>query len=96
MIKPKEDDMMVGEAVSGGMKKKKSMKIFPHMRMEHQFFPEAKKMEVGKEYEVTLKLKCTGLSISKFQNDSEFDIVGVEFGKESNSKSEKDEEDEEE
>ena len=29
-------------------------------------------------YKVTLELKQTGLSISKFQNDSEFEIQGFE------------------
>lgn len=61
--------------------KGKSKKTYPHMRMEHQFFPEAKKWEVEKEYTVTLKLKMTGLSISRFQNDSEFDIVGIDIKK---------------
>ena len=75
-IKPQTDEMMIGSEV--GVKKGETRKIYPRLRLEHQFFPEAKKMEVGKEYEVTLKIKMTGISISRYQNDSEFDIVGIE------------------
>lgn len=57
----------------------KNKKFLPHFRMEHKFFPEAKKWKVGEEYTVKLKLKMTGISISKFQNESEFDIVGVDM-----------------
>lgn len=63
---------------NGGLKKSEPHKTYPTIRLEHQFFPEAKKMEVGKEYEITLKVKMTGISISKWQNDSNFDIVGFE------------------
>lgn len=76
-IEPKTDEMMIGE-VGNVPKKAEPKKIYPHLRLEHQFFPESKKWEVGKEYEVTLKLKMTGLSIARWQNDSEFDIVGFE------------------
>ncbi len=62
-------------------KKGESKKVFPTLRLQHDFFPEAKEWKVGKKYEVKLILKQTGLSISKFQNDSEFEIVGFE-GKE--------------
>lgn len=74
-IEPKVDEMgpcgMVGTS-----KKHEPVKTYPRLRMEHLFFPEVKKWEVGEEYTMTLKVKMTGLSISKFQNDSEFDIVG--------------------
>jgi len=74
-IKPKEDENHCGLVGKDGEKKKR----FPHLRLEHDFFPEAKKWEVGKEYHVTLKLKMTGISISRFQNDSEFDIIGADM-----------------
>ncbi len=70
-IVPKEEDF----GCCGPGKKGESRKVFPKLRVEHQFIPETKKWEVGKEYTVKLKLKMTGLSISKFQNNSEFDIV---------------------
>lgn len=78
-IEPKTDEIMRGSPVESGLKKGEPMKIYPHIRLEHQFFPETKKWEVGKEYEVCLKMKMTGLSISKYQNDSEFDIIGCEM-----------------
>ena len=53
-------------------------KVFPRFRIELIHLPEAKKWDIGKEYTVTLKLKMTGISISKFQNDSEFDIIGID------------------
>lgn len=80
-IEPKTDEMMVGCSAEG-TGKKETRKTYPRLRMEHQFFPEVKKWEVGKEYTVTLKLKMTGISISKFQNDSEFDITEVGYGNE--------------
>ena len=76
-IEPKTDEFMHGEVV-GKSPKKESKKIFPHLRLEHRFFPETKKWGVEKEYTVTLKLKMTGLSISRFQNDSDFDIIGFD------------------
>jgi len=78
-IEPKVEEHMNAIVGEGPSKKKESIKIYPRLRMEHQFFPEAKKWEVSEEYTVTLKLKMTGLSISKFQNDSEFDIIGVDI-----------------
>jgi len=58
--------------------KSEDKKFFPRFRIELIHLPEAKKWEIGKEYTVTLKLKMTGISISKFQNDSEFDIIGID------------------
>lgn len=75
-IEPKVDEMY-GPG-SGGLKKAESHKTFPTLRLEHQFFPEVKKWEVGKEYEIALKVKVTGISISKWQNDSNFDIIGFD------------------
>lgn len=80
-IIPKEDSMMNGPMMSEDTPTTKATKkIYPTLRLKHEFFPEAKKMEVGKEYEVELKLKMTGISISRFENDSEFEIIG--FGSE--------------
>lgn len=77
-ITPKVDEYMTDGPVGPSKSKKEPTKIYPRLRLEHQFFPETKKWEVGKEYKIELKVKMTGLSISKFQNDSEFDIVGFE------------------
>jgi len=81
-IEPKTDEMGPMVETSGKMKKHEPIKTYPNLRLEHDFFPEAKKWEVLKEYTVTLKLKMTGLSISKFQNNSEFDIIGFGTGSE--------------
>ncbi len=79
-VEPKVDQYMEHGPISGSLKKgKEPEKIYPHLRLEHQFFPEVKKCEVGKKCKVILELKTTGLSISKFQNDTEFDIVGFEI-----------------
>jgi len=53
-------------------------KIFPHLRIELVHLPEAKKWDIGKEHTITLKLKQTGISISRFQNDAEFDIIAID------------------
>lgn len=78
-IEPESENYMESGPMVGNMKKgKEPIKTYPRLRLEHKFFPEAKKWEVGKTYKVELELKMTGLSISKFQNDSEFDIVGFD------------------
>lgn len=78
-IEPKVDEMS-GEMPSTKSAKKEPIKTYPRLRMEHQYFSEVKKWEVGKEYTVKLKLKMTGISISRFQNDSEFDIIEIGIG----------------
>ena len=82
-------------SVVGLSKSKKQTKVYPRLRLEHEFFPETKKWEVGKEYMIEMRVKMTGLSISKFQNDSEFDIIGFdsEDAKEEDSEKEDDSKD---
>lgn len=65
-------------------KPREERKIYPHFRIELKYLPEAKKWDIGKEYTVTLKLKMIGISISRYQNDAEFEIhgIGVHGGKE--------------
>ena len=58
---------------------KKEKKVYPTIRMEHEFFPEFEKWIVGNEYTIRLKLKMVGLSISKFQNNSEFEIHAIDI-----------------
>lgn len=70
-----EPSSMVGHPSKG----KEPRKFYPHLRLEHEFFPETKKWEVGKTYKIELEVKMTGLSIAKFQNDSEFDITGYDL-----------------
>lgn len=90
-IEPKVDEYMGCEVGPSKSSKKEPTKTYPRLRLEHQFFPEVKKWDVEKEYTITLKVKMTGLSISKFQNDSEFDIVGFETGEKSEKEEKKEE-----
>ena len=73
---PKTQEYMEDGPVS--MSKKKDKKIYPRLTLQHEQFPETKNWEVGKKYKVTMELKMTGLSISRFSNDSEFEIHGFE------------------
>lgn len=59
--------------------------IYPSFRVELQHLPEAKECKPGDECEIHMKVKMTGLSISRYQNDSEFEIheIGMVKGKES-------------
>ena len=54
--------------------------IHPSFRIELIHLPEAKKWEIGKEYKIALKLKMTGISISRYQNDAEFEIHAIGIG----------------
>lgn len=56
--------------------------IYPNFRIELVHLPEAKKWEIGEEYTITLKLKMTGISISRYQNDAEFEIHAIGIDKE--------------
>lgn len=78
-ITPKSEEMYGPSCVSGSPKKMEPKKYYPSINLRHEFFPETKKWEVGKVYTVTLKMKMTGLSISKYQNDAQFDIVGADM-----------------
>ena len=71
-VTPRTDEYMHNSDVIGSPTKgKEPKKFYPRLTLKHEYFPEAKKWEVGKEYTVTLKLKMTGISISRFSNDSE-------------------------
>ena len=68
------------EGMMEGPAKIEQKPMYPHFRIELTHLPEAKKWEIGKEYTLGLKLKMTGISISRFQNDVEFDITGIDTG----------------
>ena len=93
-IQPKSDRLMM----DGPAEKMADKKVYPRFRIELEHLPEAKKWDIGKEYTVTMKLKMTGISISRFQNDSEFDILAIDPGTKGSKmkKVEKEEESEEE
>ncbi len=73
-VKPQSNDDRFGIASS----KHDKEKSFPRFHIGLEHLPEAKKWEIGKEYLVTLKLKQTGISISKFDNSADFDIIGID------------------
>ena len=76
-IKPKTDEYMESGPI-GMMKKAKAEKKYPKINLSHEFFPETKNWKVGKTYNIELKVKMTGLSISKFDNSSDFEIHGFD------------------
>lgn len=71
----------------------KPQKKYPNISIDLNTLPEAKKWEVENEYVVTLKLRMTGIRMSKskdsydmeYNNNASFDIIGVDV-KETNDK----------
>lgn len=61
-----------------GMKKNKAEKVYPKFNIGHEYVPESKKLEVGKTYKLEMKVKVVGLSISRFSNETEFEIQEFE------------------
>ena len=99
-VKPKVDEYMESGIAKGMPQKGKDpVKTYPKFHLTHEFFPEAVKMEVGKTYKIELEVKCVGLSISRFNNDTEFEIHGYSIdknGKESGESTDKSEDSESE
>ncbi len=60
------------------VKPSKSKPIYPTFRMDLEFLPEAKDWKVGKTYEIKMKVKMIGLSQSRFDNSSEYEIRAIE------------------
>lgn len=85
-IKPKSYGSELGPI------REKSDKIYPRIHIDLEHIPEAKKWKVGDTYHIEMELKMTGLSISRFQNDAEFEIR--EIGTEADEKEEKEEDEE--
>lgn len=56
----------------------KGNEIWPTFRIELIHLPEAKKWKIGEEYTISMKVKMTGISQSRFQNDAEFEIKEIE------------------
>lgn len=75
-----------GEKMGGEIAKpmsESSMLMFPHFSIDTEHLPEAKDWEVGKVYDVVLRVKQTGISMhqhdgSKERGNADFDIVGIE------------------
>lgn len=76
-ITPKTDEYMVSSGI-GPNKKGKATPIYPTIRIDLEYIPEAKNWKLGKSYEVELGLKLIGLSQSKYNNSAEFEIREIE------------------
>ncbi len=74
-----------GKKMGGEMpmtKSESSMLMFPHFSINTEILPEAKDWEVGKTYDITLRVKQMSISMHEHAGDKEkgdagFDIVGI-------------------
>jgi hypothetical protein len=48
------------------------------MHLEIDSFPEMENWQVGKEYEISMKVKMTGRNKSKYSNCGDFEIKEIE------------------
>jgi hypothetical protein len=79
-IVPKQDNYSTDGPAIGMIKKaKEPVKIYPRISLQHESFPEVKKCEVGKMCKFMIEAKVVGLSISRFNNDTDFEIHGFEM-----------------
>lgn len=68
----------------GLMEDRKGDVVYPHFFIDIQHLPEAKDWEIGKTYDVTLRVRQTGLHVSRHEGRKEdtgeatFAIVGVQ------------------
>lgn len=63
------------------------IKYFPTLYLDNEVLPEGKGWAVGKTYEIKLQIRMTGFSMRKGRDtkehgNSDFEIVGIEPGKE--------------
>jgi len=74
-IKGKTYSRMYGpESVIGGNKEKL---IFPHLDIDLEYLPEARKWKNGSTYEVTLRITQRSIREDERSGSAGFDIVGV-------------------
>lgn len=58
--------------------------IYPSMYFDVENLPEAKKWEIGKTYDVTVRIRMTGINIRKHEGkdkdmgDASFELIGIE------------------
>lgn len=70
----------------GGMAEMSPAKAhYPSIYLDNTTLPEAKKWEVGKTYDVKLRLRMSGISMRKHKDgtehgNSDFEVVGIEPG----------------
>lgn len=67
-----------------GMIESKGDVVFPSMYFDVEHLPEAKKWGIGKTYDVTVRIRMTGLSIRKHEGkdkdmgEANFELMGIE------------------
>lgn len=66
------------------MAERKGDVIYPHFNIGIQHLPEAKDWKIGQTYDITLRVKQTGVHISRNETskkdigDASFEILGIE------------------
>lgn len=83
MMRKVEGEKMGSEMVGTPTKQM----MMPSMHLEHKTLPEGKDWKVGKMYAMKLHVKMTGMNMRKGSDDkehggSDFEIHGIETGKE--------------
>lgn len=73
-VKPKQDEYVTGPS----LKAKKSEPRYPTIRLDLDTIPEAKDWKVGNTYRIEMEVKMTGISQSRFDNSSEFEVRSIE------------------
>lgn len=91
-IKPKSESDFTGPLRPKG----KKAKIYPTFRIDLDHLPEAEDWKVGDMYEIKMRVKQIGISKSRFQNEAEFEIRGIETADAEKDEDEKKEDEEEE
>ena len=56
----------------------KSNKVDPTIRIDHEHLPEAKEWKVGDQHHIHMNVKMVGNSQSRFQNEGEYEIHGLD------------------
>lgn len=76
---------VVPEKMKNEMVGTPTKEMYPTIYLDNNTLPEGKKWEVGKTYDVKLRLRMTGFSMRKHKDgkehgNSDFEVVGIEPG----------------
>jgi hypothetical protein len=72
-ITPRTEEYMIN-----GTKPAKAKPVYPTIRLDLSHIPEAKSWKLGNMYNIELGLKLVGLSQSRYDSSSEFEIHEIE------------------